>query len=215
MMTTTTMEMSVDHFESIYAEADGNPSRVPWADERPSPSLVNWLNAVAPSLIRCGARVAVVGCGLGDDARELIKRGYDVMAFDWSETAVNWAKRLDPMNASAYHVADLFDVPARWHHRFDLVVEVNTLQSLPPEQRVGAVTPLASMLARHGHLLVICREADEPIDPELGPPWPLTPVELQESAAAAGLTLYEPVSIFKDDENPPVTRMRAMFCRAS
>lgn len=214
MMTTTTMEMSVDHFESIYAEADGNPSRVPWADERPSPSLVNWLNAVAPSLIRCGARVAVVGCGLGDDARELIKRGYDVMAFDWSETAVNWAKRLDPMNASAYHIADLFDLPSRWHHRFDLVVEVNTLQSLLPEQREGALVPLANMLSKHGHLLVICRESDSTADPSDGPPWPLTQDELQGEAEAAGLKLFEPMSIFDDDETPPVTRMRAVFCRS-
>lgn len=214
-MTTQTLTHSVDHFEAIYTEADGNPSRIPWADGRPSPALVNWLNAIAPSLIRCGGRVAVVGCGLGDDARELIKRGYDVLAFDCSETAVNWARSLDPMNASAYHVADLFDLPTRWHHRFDLVVEVNTLQAMPPEHREGAITPLADMLAKHGHLLVICRAADEVVSEESGPPWPLTQDELINGASEAGLKLTEPVCCFDDDETPPVARMRALFCRAN
>lgn len=206
---------TAEDFEAIYTEADGNASLIPWVDGQPSTALVNWLNVVAPSLVRCGARVAVVACALGDDARELIRRGYDVVAFDCSETAVDWAKRLDPMNASAYHVADLMDLPSRWNHRFDLVVEIDTLESMVPEQRREAMQPLADMLGRHGRLLVICRAADEPADEADGPPWPLTKQELLESAEAAGLKADEPVSVFEDDEQtPPVLRMRALFSRA-
>ena len=207
--TTTTLD-----FESIYAAAGGDPARIPWARERPHPALVSWLNAIAPSLIRCGSRVAVVGCGLGHDAQEILRRGYDVTAFDCSETAIDWARRLDPVHADAYHVADLLHAPSRWRHRFDLVVEVNTLQSLPSDQRQDAMHAVTDLLSPHGRLLVICRGAEEPPALEDGPPWPLAEDELATLASVAGLEDDGGISIFEDGETPPVLRMRALFQRA-
>ncbi|MHC4946766.1 MAG: class I SAM-dependent methyltransferase [Planctomycetota bacterium] len=213
-MTTQPLTPTTDYFESIYVEAHGDRTRIPWADGRPSPALVNWLNAVAPSLVRCGSRVAVVGCGLGDDAREIIRRGYDVTAFDCSHTAVDWARRLDPINADAYLEADLFDPPARWRHRFDLVVEINTLQSLAPDRHLGAMSAIADLVAPHGHLLVIARAGERPAAIEDGPPWPLTEAALVEAAGLAGLAPHGPACVFEDDEDPPVLRLRAAFRRA-
>ena len=111
-MSTTTASIDAAFFEAIYGEAAGDTTRVPWAHGQPHPALVTWLNAVAPSLIRCGSRVAVVGCGLGDDAVELTHRGYDVTAFDVSPTAIEWARRRHPEIARDLHVADLFDIGA-------------------------------------------------------------------------------------------------------
>jgi SAM-dependent methyltransferase len=202
---------TVEFFESIYGEARGDVARIPWAEERPHPALVNWLNAVAPSVIRCGARVAVVGCGLGDDALELLKRGYDVTAFDCSPTAVRWARERDPEHASAYVVADLFEPPARWRHRFDLVVEVNNLQALLPEQRGEAMRCMTDLMSRHGGLLVIGRATGTPVSAEGDPPWPLTENDLRELASDAGLAPDGPVTIFADDEKPSVLRMRALL----
>jgi SAM-dependent methyltransferase len=216
-MSTSLMSQTVastDFFESIYAEAHGDPSRIPWADQRPHPALVTWLNAVAPSLVRSGSRVAVVGCGLGDDARELIRRGYDVTAFDCSETAIEWARNIDPQYASNFVVADLFELPTRWRHRYDLVVEINTLQSLATNVRSEAMKSIASLLSRHGCLLVICRGAMAPVPTESGPPWPIMERELLAMAHDAGLRASSPVTSFNDDENPAVLRMRALFHRA-
>ena len=204
---------SVQHFEAIYAEARGDRARIPWADERAHPALVTWLNAVAPSLVRCGARAIVVGCGLGHDARELMQRGYDVTAFDCSRSAIEWAKRLDPSNARCYVEADLFNAPSRWRHRFDLVIEVNTLQSLTPDLHEPALASIASLLSPHGHMLVICRAADDAIEFDDGPPWALTEEDLLNAASLAGLRPVQPVSIFTDDEDPPVQRMRALLRR--
>lgn len=204
---------TVEYFEARYAEAAGDPTQLPWIDRRPNPALVTWLNVIAPSLLRCGARVCVVGCGLGDDARELMRRGYDVIAFDCSPTAIRWAQSLDPMNKAAYVVADLFDMPPRWQHRFDLVVEINTLQSLPPDHRENAMQPMEKLVTKHGHLLVICREAAHPVSFEDGPPWEITKQELLAMAEAAGLAPSEEISRFEDDETPPVRRMRALFQR--
>lgn len=209
---TLSLETTVEYFESIYKEAQSDVAQIPWADQRPKPALVNWLNAVAPSIIRCGARVVVVGCGLGDDAREIIRRGYDVTAFDCSTTAVNWAKRLDPDNARCYCAADLFNPPLKWKHRFDLVVEINTIQSLSPDRHERALKAIADLMSPHGYLLVICRCADEPVSLEDGPPWAMTREELLTIAEQAGLKPAE-VSVFMDDEDPPVQRLRGLFKR--
>jgi SAM-dependent methyltransferase len=211
--TALSVQTTVDYFESIYAEAHGDASRIRWADGRPHPALVTWLNAVAPSLIRCGSRVCCVGCGLGDDARELMHRGYDVTAFDCSRTAVEWAKKLDPANARCYFEADLFQTPQRWRHRFDLVVEINTIQSLSPDLHFAAMSAIADLVSPKGHLLVICRGAESPASMDDGPPWPLTRNQLVEAAALANLRPVEPVAVFADDEDPPVTRMRGLFKR--
>jgi len=217
-VSTFPVQTSVEYFESIYQDAKGDASRISWADQRPNPALVNWLNAVAPSLIRSGARVVCVGCGLGDDARELMCRGYDVTAFDCSATAIAWAKKIDPINARCYSQADLFQPPPRWRHRFDLVVEINTIHAISPDMHQPALAAIAGLMSPHGYLLVICRGCgDEPMSnssaDESGP-WPLTQGELLEAAAAAGLQPVEPLSIFTDDEDPPVQRMRGLFKRA-
>ena len=201
-------------FDGIYAEAHRDPARVPWDDQKPHRALVSWLNHVAPSLIRCGGRVAVVGCGLGDDARELLRRGYDVVAFDCSTEAIEWAREIDPDHADCYHVADLTALPSKWHHRFDLVVEINTIQAVPPERRSAIVRPLATLPARHGHVLIICRGTLEPVVPEDGPPWALTLDELASLTREAGLEPEGAPCRFEDDKRPDVLRIRGLYRRA-
>ena len=200
-----------ERFETIYTEAHGERERVPWGVARPSPALVVWLNQVAPSLVRCGARVAVVGCGLGDDAAELARRGYEVTAFDISPTAIAWAQREYPEYADAFHVADLFAIPARWRHRFDLVVEINTVQALEPSHRVDTLRAIAELVSPRGHLLVICRQTEAPVSEESEPPWPLTREELETAARGAGLTAEGAVTSFLDHGDPPVARLRGVF----
>lgn len=202
------------YFESRYVEAAGDASRIPWSDGRANPALVNWLNAAAPSLVRCGSRVAVPGCGLGEDARELIKRGYEVTAFDISPTAVEWARRLDPDHAECYHRADLFNLSPRWRRRFDLVAEIYTVQSLPMARRPDVFKALADLLTPHGVLLVIARGSKDPVGEADGPPWALTREELLRATAAAGLSPQGSVDMFLDDETPPQWRLRGVFTRA-
>jgi len=201
-------------FETIYRDAAGDSSAIPWHRDGANPALVTWLNVVAPSMVRCGSRVAVVGCGLGGDARELIKRGYDVTAFDVSPTAVEWAKRLDPDHARDYHVADLFDLPPSWRRRYDLVVECLTLQSLRPSRRDVGLEAMSTLLTPHGTLLAIALACDEPVDEADGPPWPLTRRELLDAASTAGLAPAGSVDEFLDDAEPPRPRLRAVFRRA-
>lgn len=203
-------------FESRYHDAGGDQTAVPWADGAPAPPLVSWLNHVAPSLLRCGARVVVVGCGLGENVRELARRGYDVIGFDLAASAINWARALDPTNRERYLEADLFDLPPRWRRRFDLVVEINVLHALPESLRPAAMHGAASLASPHGHVLTIGRAATstDAARTITGPPWSLSESMLHDIADAAGLTPDGDIAIFEDDEDPPVLRYRAMWTPA-
>lgn len=204
-----------ERFESVYHEAGGNPVKVPWADGRANPALVSWLNSAGPAVVRPGARSVVVGCGLGDDVAELLSRGYDATGFDVSGTAVAWARRRFPEYADAFVCADLFKMPSRYRRRFDLVVEVHTLQALHPSLREEAAAALAELVSTRGLLVAICRGRKESVALETveGPPWALTACELLGLMEASGLHPVRAPDEFTDDEAPPVERLRCAFCR--
>jgi len=208
------VQLTPDWFDQQYRRLAGQGHALPWQVGGANTALVNWLNAIAPSTVRCGARVCVVGCGFGDDARELMRRGYDVTAFDCSETAVQQAREHDPANASSYVHADLFSPPLRWRHRFDLVVDANNLSWWSHDQRLAAMSAIADLLSMHGRLLVISDACDTPVSDDDGPPWPLTVQELNEATGLAGLVADEPACTFTDDEDPTQLRLRATFRRA-
>jgi SAM-dependent methyltransferase len=162
-------------FEGLYASAGDDLERIPWAQLAPRPALVGWLDRHPPA---AGARALVVACGLGDDAEELARRGCAVEAFDLSPTAIATARRRFPDSAVGYRVADLFELPEGWRARFEIVVEVMTVQSIAPEWHRDAIAAIAACVAPRGRLLMraAVRAEDEPADSR---PWPLAPSELR------------------------------------
>lgn len=201
------------YFEDLYKDAAGDTRRVPWADESPNPALCAWLNREAPSLIRPGASVSVVGCGLGEDAQELSDRGYDVIAFDVSPTAIQWARQRHPELSERFMVADLFQLPTGLLRRADLVVEISTLQAIHPSLRARAASAIASLARPRGTVLTICRGRNEN-QPLEHPPYPLTPRELSDLFESEGMSATRSIDDFIDEETPPVRRLRAAFKRA-
>jgi SAM-dependent methyltransferase len=195
-------------FETLYAEAAGDAAVVPWADLRPNPNLIDWLDRAG---IECAGRSAlVVGCGLGDDAEHLAGRGFRVTAFDISPTAIAWCRRRFPNSPVAYAVQDLFNPPANWQRAFDFVFEAYTLQALPATIRAEAMRQIASCVAGNGILLVLCRARDRS-EPEDGPPWPLTREEL-ETFTANGL-VCEQFDDYFDIEKAAARRFRGVYRR--
>jgi ubiquinone/menaquinone biosynthesis C-methylase UbiE len=151
-----------------------------------------------------------VGSGLGDDAEELSHRGFQTTAFDISASAIAWSRKRFPQSKVTYIRADLFDTPKTWQARFNFVLELYTLQVLPPDLRSEAAGRIASFLAPEGMLLVIAR-AREPDEPKGQMPWPLTLDELQPFEAA-GLQIVE-FEDYRDQEDPPVRRFRVAYQR--
>lgn len=205
-----------ERFDSIYREAHGDASQVPWAHARANPALVSWLNAEAAGRVRPGARAVVVGCGLGDDVLELLNRGYDASGFDISPTAIDWARRRFSAHADAFMVGDLLALPTRFRHRFDLVVEAYTIQSVEPPVRAAMAAAIAQLACPRGLILTIARgrEESEPLESVQGPPWPLTTSELTDLFCAEGWCPTRTPDSFDDDESPPKRRIRATFTRS-
>jgi SAM-dependent methyltransferase len=171
-------------FEPLYAAAGGDAAAVPWAKLEPHPYLMSWLDQ--PGLELAGVDAVVVGCGLGDDAVALARRGVRVTAFDVSATAIAWARQRFPDVAVDWHVADLFDLPSTLVGAFGLVVEVRTVQSLPQSHRDAAMLAVGSLVGPGGYLIttVLLATTDEAARTWSGPPWALAPSELAAYRAA-------------------------------
>lgn len=161
-------------FEEIYRRAGDDFKAVPWASLTPHRALLAWLE-MHPEIT--GRDALVVGCGLGDDAEALSGQGYRVSAFDIAPTAIAQCRRRFPGSRVEYRVADLFALPEAWRGRFDLVVEIRTLQSLVPEQRPEAVAAIASTVRPGGMVWVRClgRQDAERLTTR---PWPVSRSEL-------------------------------------
>jgi SAM-dependent methyltransferase len=154
----------------------------------------------------------VVGCGYGDDAAFLARAGAVVTAFDVAPSAVAAAQqRFSDLDIS-WRVGDATAPDPGWHHAFDLVVEIFTLQVLPPDLRARAGAALGSCVAPGGRLFVYCRARDDEDAPG-SMPWPLTADEVQ-SLAGGGLVM-ERFEDFLDAEDPPVRRFLAVLRRSA
>lgn len=198
-------------FDQLYTEAESGRAEVPWDDRRPNRGLVELLESrAAPA---DGARAIVVGCGLGDDAEYLAGRGYATTAFDIAPAAIRGCRARYPATTVDYEVADVRELPERWHGKFDLVVECFTLQAVPPAARRGFYAPIAGLVRQGGELVVVARARGED-DPVGELPWPLTRAEVEEfTAHGLRRAALEEYSDGGDPTEPPVRRWRGRFER--
>jgi SAM-dependent methyltransferase len=192
-------------FEQLYADAAQGQAVVPWDRRAPHPLLVEWVEQQPDTSRR---RTLVVGSGLGDDAAFLASRGYRVIGFDISKSAIESARRRFPTSPVDFRVADLFNPPAEWRQHFDLVVETYTTQALTPRLRPTVVLHVGRFVAPGGRLVVlaVARDSDEPVD---GPPWPLSRADI-ESFAVEDLSV---VSLEEVRDPPGTHHWRAVFTR--
>ena len=199
---------AVGWFDELYREAAGDIDRIPWADLEPNKFLVRW--AEKYGLEGIGRRAMVVGCGLGDDARFLYERGFDVTAFDISRTAIEWARDIHRDTGIRFAAADLLYPPKEWYQAFDFVLEVYTIQPLPIEMRPSVIDAVANLVALGGELLVVTRgREDDEVPDEL--PWALSRRDLSRFADN-GLVEQE-FDIMMGDEEEPIPRFVVKYQR--
>ena len=193
-------------FDALYKSAAGKPNQIPWAELRPNPYLVKWLDQASPT----PGKALVIGCGLGDDAELLASRSWTTTAFDISSQAIQWAKQRFPKTSVDYQVANALNPPHAWLRQFDLIVEIFTLQAMPRPMHLQAIPKIAALLAPAGRLFLFCRARNES-DPPGSMPWPLLESEIR-LFQKSGLNC-ETFDDFLDNENPPVRRFQAVFRR--
>lgn len=162
-------------FEELYTLANHNPEKIPWALLKPNPYLQQWVTENENKV--SSQKAVVVGCGLGDDAEALQKKGYEVTAFDISSTAINWCRQRFPDSSVNYQTADVFSLPSHWQQEFDLVWECRTIQALPLNVREKVISSIVSLLKPDGKLLMVTNIRDTEEVSE-SPPWALSETEL-------------------------------------
>ncbi len=155
-------------FETLYKYSEEERDLIPWDWKEPHPYLVEWVNST-----EYRGKALVVGCGLGEDAAFLSKMGWEVTAFDISNSAIDWAKNLHRDVSVEWLVEDLLKLPSSWTASYDLVLEVHIIQAIP--RKIGKIASerLAPLVSEGGHLVCIGKLKETP-DEEPGPPWPLS-----------------------------------------
>jgi len=171
-------------FEPLYARSNNNGEGVPWANMKTHPSFDNWLKHTP--LTGDEKSALVVGCGMGDDAITLESLGFQVMAFDVSETAIKYCKDRFPQSKVDFAQADLLAPQPQWNEKFDFVLEIFTIQALPPRYEKEVIKNIASFVSPNGQLLVIAEVTREERAFDNGPPWVLTPHHI-DSFVSCGL----------------------------
>jgi len=191
-------------FEEIYNQADSNREWIPWDWKEPHPFVVEWIEKSENK-----GNALVIGCGLGEDAAYLSKNGWNVTAFDISETAIKWASEIHKDPGIDWKVADLFYLPDSWKMRYDLVLEVHILQAIQEDLMIEAREKLAPLVSINGHLVCIgkLRINDEIVE---GPPWPMSKESIEETGKELDIVEFH-VSHIPEKED---IRYRATWKRA-
>ena len=193
-------------FEELYAGAGRDPEEIPWAKMEANSKMVEWIAERS----EITGRALVVGCGLGDDAEWLSAAGFDVTAFDLSQSSIDWCRERFPQSSVNYCVGDLIEPTDEWLEAYDLVVEIHILQAIPDSMRDSAASNLPKLLNNDGHLLCIGRLLTERIPDEPSPPWPLTRVWLNSRF----LTLKQLSFLnFVNEDTPTIDRYVAAWNR--
>jgi ubiquinone/menaquinone biosynthesis C-methylase UbiE len=148
------------------------------------PSFGSWLSK--NTLVGDGKLALVVGCGMGDDAIELEVLGFEVTAFDVSGTAIKYCKERFPQSKVEFVRADLLEIQSQWQSKFDFVLEIFTVQALPPKYEKELIQNISNFVAPDGHILIIAEVGKEERSFENGPPWLLTSQHI-DSFSSCGL----------------------------
>jgi 2-polyprenyl-3-methyl-5-hydroxy-6-metoxy-1,4-benzoquinol methylase len=159
----------IDWFETLYSASNTSGEGVPWANMSAHPFFKQWIDNNSPDGKEKSA--LVIGCGLGDDAIELEKLGYKVTAFDVSESAIALCKQRFPNSEVNFLTADLIKGIPEWKEQFDFVLEIFTIQALPPKYEGLVIENISNLVAKNGELLIITEINYTKRNFENGPPW--------------------------------------------
>ncbi|MEC3907050.1 class I SAM-dependent methyltransferase [Tamlana sp. 2201CG12-4] len=158
-----------DWFETLYSGVTESGDGIPWANMAPHPVFKHWIDQ--NPIFENEKTALVIGCGLGDDAIELESKGLKVTAFDVSHSAIELCKKRFPNSEVEFIQADLIKGHNDWYKTFDFVLEIFTIQALPPKYEKTLIKNISDFVSDNGKLVVITEIQKEKRTYENGPPW--------------------------------------------
>jgi SAM-dependent methyltransferase len=136
----------------------------PW--EHPGPA---WTSSLAQGLDleesergRPLGRALDVGCGRGQHARELVRRGWDVVGIDYAPRAIDAALR-QGLDRATFMVGDVTNPPATSLGTFDFFLDIGCFQHLDAGQRAGAGRGMTTVANPAATLLMMAFSRPTPI----------------------------------------------------
>lgn len=129
-----------------------------WDRGAANPQLLNWLDSGALQV----CRIAVPGCGSGWEVAELAKRGFDVVAIDYTPAAVERTRALllsQGLNAEVIQSDALSYQPLV---PFDAIYEQTCLCALHPDHWFGYAKQLRQWLKPQGNLWALFMQVVRP-----------------------------------------------------
>ncbi|HEY9627327.1 MAG TPA: methyltransferase domain-containing protein [Coleofasciculaceae cyanobacterium] len=162
------INLTAEAWEKRYQE-----DQDPWDLGCPAPPLINLLaSAEAPK----PGRMAVLGCGSGQDAMLFAAAGFDVIGFDFAPSAIeracNTAK--DRKLNAQFLQRNIFELETKFLHSFDYVLEHTCFCAIDKMRRSHYVQVVKNLLCSNGQLIALFythRRLD-------GPPFGVKPQEI-------------------------------------
>jgi SAM-dependent methyltransferase len=123
-------------------------------------------------------RIAVLGCGRGYDALLFAAHQFEVIGFDFAESAITEAIALaeTSQTTAKFLQRNIFDLAAEYENYFDYVLEHTCFCAIDPAQRPAYVQLTKSILKPQGKLIGLFFTHNRPG----GPPFGMTPEEIRD-----------------------------------
>ena len=98
-------------------------------------------------------RALDLGCGRGQHAPELVRRGWDVVGIDYAPRAIDAARR--QVEGATFLVADVTDLPVDDLGTFDFFLDIGCFQHLDGPQRASAGRGITAVATPEATLLMM------------------------------------------------------------
>lgn len=138
-------------------QAYSYPKSVPWYEPEAPQELVALVSKLSP------CNVLDVGCGTGDYAIYLAKKGFEVTAIDISKKAIQYAKEKSKEDNVKidFRVLDAVNI-SQLKKKFDLVLEWGLLHFISFGQRVNYIKSVANLLNDGGKYVSLSFSEESP-----------------------------------------------------
>jgi SAM-dependent methyltransferase len=147
-----------DKMEQIYGNAP--PDKIPWNIKKPPRQLVELVESgkVAP------CQAVDLGCGAGNYAIWLAGKGFQVTGIDFSEIAVDLARKQAEQEAvkCIFRVGDLTDTDFTVDTKYQFAYDWEVLHHVFPDDRYAYIRNVVRLLQKDAKYLSVCFSEEDP-----------------------------------------------------